>query len=99
LRAPKRTARTASNDYDGLCAAIQAIERKASGKSTVSGIPRASRHLSIDELQRAVIRNREKLLLVPHAAGFLRRVYCHWIQEQKRDALLEVLDGFGCKHN
>ena len=98
LRTPRGTFNAASL-YDGLCAAVQENERKTPPKSGVNGIPRAVRRLSADELQKAVARHREKLLVNTGARRFLRDVFSRWVGTQKLDTLLSILDAFGLEHD
>ena len=99
LQAPKGVPRADFSEYDALCTAVQVLERKTPSKSGVTGLPRATRRLSGDELQKAVLRHRERLFSAPHVSSFFTRVYCRWVQLSKTDLLLAVLDSFDCKHD
>ncbi len=99
LQVPKGVPRADYSEYDALCAAVKDLERKTPSKSGVTGLPRATRRLSGDELQKAVLRHRERLFSAPSVLSFFNRVYCRWVQFSKTDLLLVVLDAFACKHD
>lgn len=86
--------------FDGLSAAIHNLDHRApSKKRGIVGIPRATKRLSADELQRGLLRLRERLLIEPDAQFFLTRVFCRWVQLSRRDALVASLEALQCGHD
>jgi hypothetical protein len=99
LQAPKGVTRAANSEYDALCAAVLQLERKAPSRSAVNGLPRATRRLSGDELQKAVLKHKDRMFGAPYVDGFFTRTFCRWIQLTKTELLITVLDAFGCGHD
>ncbi|WP_157275552.1 hypothetical protein [Pelomonas sp. Root1444] len=99
LHPPKRPSHTAPSDYDSLCSAVQNSERKVPVKGGINGIPRASRRLSTDELQKSVLRLKDKLFSTPAVWPFFNKAFCRWIQAKRLETLLAILDAFNCAHD
>lgn len=86
--------------FDGLSAAIHKLGNRApSRKSVIVGLPLAAKRLSADELQRGLLRLRERLLIEPGAQPFLTRAFCRWVQLSCRDALIASLEALQCGHD
>lgn len=86
--------------FDGLSAAINKLgNRLPSRKSVIVGLPLVTKRLSADELQRGLLRLREKLLIEPDAQHFLTRAFCRWVQISLRDVLIASLEVLQCRHD
>lgn len=94
-RVPSGVPRASGNAYDGLCAAVQDLERKGGSKPRPSHLPRIVRRLATDDLSRAVLRLRSRLLGQEYAEPALRNAFCGWVQASKRVALVDGLRALG----
>lgn len=99
LQVPKGAPRANFNEYDALCAGVQELDRNQRTKASVTGLPRSPRRLSSGELQKAVARHKEKLFAAPYVRSFFGRMYSRWVQFERTDLLLAVLDAFECAHD
>jgi hypothetical protein len=95
-RIPKGVPRANGNSYDGLCAAVEDLARKGGSKSRPSNLPRIVRRLSTDDLSRAVLRLRSRLLGHEYAEPALSDYFCNWVRSAKRVALVAALKALGC---
>lgn len=96
-RAPKGVPRATGNPYDGLCAAVEDLERKGGSRPRQYNLPRIVRRLSTDDLSRAVLRLKSRLLDDEYAEPALRNAYCRWVQVEKRAALVAGLRALDCE--
>jgi hypothetical protein len=86
--------------YADLSAAIYDVDHKpAQRKSSVVGLPRATKRLSASDLQKAVRRLRDKLLQQPLAEGFLINSFCRWVQLSRTQVLVACLSALKCGHD
>lgn len=86
--------------FDGLSSAIVSLGNRAtSKKSAIVGLPLATKRLSANELQRGLLRHRDRLLNEPDAQRFLLASFCRWVQLSRRDALVASLEALQCPHD
>lgn len=97
---PPKTQRRAEDMYSQLSSAIHALDHKPGPrKSLIVGLPRATRRLSSDELQKAIRRLRDKLLAEPQAREFLCVNFCRWVQVSRTQLLRACLSALRCAHD
>lgn len=99
LRVPKGAPNTAANDFDALCAAVSEAEHRPQTRATIVGLPRTTKRLSVNELQKAVARLRDRLFVTSRAADVITTVFCQWVKLVKNKELVNVLDAVGCGHD
>lgn len=87
-------------EHAALCLAIKSIDRGTSRSgplgSSLIGVPRA---LSAEELQRAILRLKDRLLDAPAGVTFVAGQFGAWVQANQRELLVAVLDKFNCPHD
>ncbi len=99
IRAPKGPPRAELSSYDALCAAVHELDGRAQNKTGILGLPRTTKRLSGDELQKAIRRLKDRLIGNEYAQSFLIQVLSRWVQLAKLPALLGCLDALGCSHD
>lgn len=85
-----------SQQYKQLCLALHEIESGKRSKRTNVLVPTKAKARAADELQRAVVRHKAKLLCTEPAQEFLVYAACNWIQFSFTAALNDMLDVVGC---
>lgn len=78
--------------------AIYELERPK-GRQSVLGLPISLRPVSDDDLQRQILRLKQRLLEHINAVRWLTSLFCFWVQETENHALISVLDQLGCPHD
>src|SRR5690606_34551274 len=81
----------------GLCAAVDNLERKGGRRQSPAQLPRIVRRLSTEDMSKAVLRLRARLLNDAYAEPALVRSFCRWVQQFKPKALVGALRALGCE--
>jgi hypothetical protein len=94
---PKGPPRAHGSSYDSMCAAVEDVERKKSANRLgASFVPRTPRRLSTDDLQKAILRARERLFASEFAKRPLTVAYSSWVQAEFSKPLVATLQALGC---
>lgn len=79
-----------------LCAAIQELDRHGQRPHPLTSLPRVARRLSAPDVQKAVLRFKERLLATADGADFVISAFCRWVQSTCKPTLLAVLHAVNC---
>lgn len=88
-----------SIEHKQFCLSIKDAERSSRSALPARGLPQVARRLSATDLQRAIVRLKERLLETPAGLRFAMNQFGYWIQDRYREPLLAVLDAMRCPHD
>lgn len=96
-KVPSGTPRANGHSYDRLCAAVEDAERPPQSRRGNSFVPRSTRRLSKDALQKAILRLRDRLFSADLAKLQLESTFCQWVQDQYPNPLVATLRSLECE--
>lgn len=83
-------------EHLAFCLAIQEADRDDQKTRPASALPRIPRRLSGTDLQKAVLRLKQRLLATEAGGRHLASEFCRWVQLEHKTALLAILGAMNC---